>query len=758
MKTHSLLVALAVVAAFLPACASYTEIAPQSATPVAFEADQTAIPPNRPAKVEWDAQSGNLRLTYQGRVLFEGRVSGGGVQLSNTVAGERGLEQRLVFTGKDLALEASVHGSEQTLAAETRGEAQKKFPMVRTSHGQSFNLRNNAVYDRKWDWEMAAETGAARITPQQETAASRDFTFAVSGDKIELVFRPRFYQKHKGIAFFEPWHYKVREDSITGWSSWWAFMRNCSQKDCDALLAVWKEKHLADYGYKFIQLDDCYQNEFGPEGRNRPSWPGPSNGYHARGPETWLNWRSDTYPAGMGGFVGACKNAGFEPALWIGNYFSDKEVITKHTDWFIRDAKGNPFMAPWASCGIDATHREAMDTLVRPTYRGVHQAGIRYVKIDLMRHYLYDNLHNNQAYCKARGVTPAEMYRAYLGAARQELGADTFILSCWGVLPESVGIADACRIGGDGYGPATMQQYNSWNGLVWRNDPDHCDVFPRFRPAEQGNVSKTDKVVPTNNDTVIRPALASISGCMLMLSDRPEVYRDDRNIEGAKRAAPVLFSVPGQLYDFDDRHSSTVATTRRESITSGGNPVTCDADQFGAVCPWWLNEFNIPGVGQWNVLHRVNWGGKVPAATVALADIGLEAGADYLAYEFWTGSFLGIKRGQLELPEAAAQELRSYALRKLENHPQIVSTNRHLSQGGADLVAVTWAGGALSGKSKVVAGDRYELALHVPAGFALKSAAIGGQPAQTQADGQLLRVAFVSATSGEVAWQVEFTR
>ena len=258
-----------------------------------------------------------------------------------------------------------------------------------------------------------------------------------------------------------------------------------------------------------------------------------------------------------------------------------------------------------ASCGIDATNKEAMDTLVRPTFAGIHKAGVNYVKVDLLRHYLYDNLHHTLQYCAARGVTPAQMYRKYLSTVREELGRDTFLLSCWGVLPESVGLADACRIATDGYGPASMQQYNSWNGIVWRNDPDLCDVYPQFKPAEVGNVTKTDKVALTKPTTrSSASALASISGSMLLLSDKPDVYRDDRNIEGARRAAPVLFSVPGQLYDFDERHSSTVATMPRESITAGASPAPCDADQFGTVCPWWLNEFDVPGVGHWNVLHR----------------------------------------------------------------------------------------------------------------------------------------------------------
>jgi alpha-galactosidase len=715
-------------------------------------ADEPGDPENAATKVEWNEQAGTLQLHYDGKLLFDGRVTGKATLADTATRKQQALTQTLTLTGKGLRLEGLVNTSSEAIAAETRGAAQEKFPLVRTtSGGPSRNLRNNAIYDRSRDWMLA---GAAQTRPKSAT----QFTFSSVGDSVTLTFKPRFYQRHKNIAYFRPWTYRVRQDSITGWSSWWAFMRNCSQQDCDELLAVWKEKRFAGYGYRFIQLDDCFQNEFG-KGQARKVWPpavSGNSGYVARGPATWLDWRKDSYPAGMSGYVAACKTAGFEPAIWIGTYFTDDELITRHPDWFIRGADGKPFAAPWSSCGADATSQEALDAIVRPTFRGLREAGFSYVKIDQLRHYLYDNLHQNPAYCTARGVTPAEMFRKYLGAAREELGKDTFILSCWGVLPESVGLADACRIGGDGYGPVTMQQYNSWNGLVWRNDPDHCDVYPKFKPAEAGNVTKTAAVAAAPADTIIRPALASIAGCVLLLSDKPAVYRDDANLAGLRRAAPVLFSVPGQLYDFDESKTRKLATLKRTAITSGANPSPIDADQFGAVCPWWLNEFDRP-FEHWNVLHRLNWSNKPTDQTeVRFAGLGLDPDKTWLVYEFWLQKFLGAFRERVELPALGPMGLASFAIREQLDRPQLISTSRHLSQGGVDLVAVEWADNTLSGRSRVVAGDRYEVTVRVPTGFKLKSTEVAGQPAEAVTDGECLRLAWRPAATEEVDWKLLF--
>ena len=40
-----------------------------------------------------------------------------------------------------------------------------------------------------------------------------------------------------------------------------------------------------------------------------------------------------------------------------------------------------------------------------------------------------------------------------------------------------------------------------------------------------------------------------------MISDHAEVYQQEVNLEGIKRSAPILFTLPGRLYDFDPRKS-----------------------------------------------------------------------------------------------------------------------------------------------------------------------------------------------------------
>lgn len=711
-------------------------------------------PENKATVLKIGIAEKSLILTYNGKSILEGEFANP-AKISSIENGTEAIEQRISFSfDNETTVKAVVNGSSEALAAETRGSAQNKFALVRTSHGLSNNLRNNAIYDRNADWMLEAPEGTV-IKSFKNTDGTTRFEMEFDGKNAELVFRPRYYQKHKNLPYYEPWNYQVYKESVTGWSSWWAYFRGFTEKDQLDLLDIWEKKHFADYGYNFIQIDDVFQGE-NDRGRTNCEQ---ANGYLGGRPTTWLDWKKDIFPSGINGYVDYVKNAGFQPAVWMGCFFSDEETVQQHPDWFVQNTEGKPAAAPWVSYVMDATNPEVVDELIRPTFKGLKAAGMEYVKIDQLRHYLYDNLHNNLEWCRKNGIGPDDILRAYLKVAREELGNETFILSCWGVLTESIGLADACRIGGDGYGPVTMQQYNSWNGIVWRNDPDHCDVSPNKKARDVGNVKDLEARVAADKESIIRPALASIAGAMLMLSDKPEVYENDSKLYGLRRSAPVLFSVPGQLYDFDSAKTDWNKNNKRTEITSGKGPSPMDGDQFGEVCPYWLNEFNI-SFGNWNVLHRLNWTQKkkraLKAETVKFADLGLDPSKEYIVYEFWGEKMYGVLKNEIKLGELEAYGLESLAIREKFDRPQLVSTNRHLSQGAAEIKSLSWENNTLQGSSQVVIDDNYVITLYVPNGFKLSSAKINGKKSLAEQNENVLKISYLPNKTELVNWEVTF--
>ena len=619
-----------------------------------------AAPPNAPAKVAWNAETGRLELTYHGGVIFTAAVTAKDARGkawpvtldAKARTGDEKVEQTLTFTAapaaKDatLALTGTVVASAEAFPAETQGQAQKRFEVVRNSVGLSRNLRNNAIYDRRWDWVLIGPgDGATRITPMEAQPKRRTFAWAGTGPKLALVFCPRYYQKHKGLDHYRPWTYAVWKGPVTGYCTWWSYRGGFTQKTLDTMLKVFTDKHLVDFGYLYMQFDNCYQV---------------GNGSC---PENWLNWNKRKYPGGWKYALKAIRDAGMKPGIWVHRIHrpSDpnvKDIAKAHPDWFVRKADGS-FVMHHGFYMLNTTNKDAVENMVRKLYRELKRQGWDYVKIDgtgdLLRAY-----QNKQCaeFFKTHPTTPVQSLRLWDVVAREELGAGVYVLACHSVgnARHVIGLVDGGRLSNDGFQPRTLAQYNFMEGVVWRNDADHCDVMGTWLMDEDARMGVFARKDPVPARTVIRPAICAISGTVLMLSDKAEVYADDANIEGMKRSAPVLFTVPGQLYGL------------------GRRPVE-----------WWLQEIDRP-FDHWSVLARFQWGRKektkhkyhfqgVPAREVRFADLGLPADGDYLVFEFWTQTFLGKAKGSFTAPAMDDNNgMQVFAIRRARPHPWVIAT------------------------------------------------------------------------------------
>ncbi len=734
-----------------------------------------AGPPNVPAQLDIDLDSSTLSLHYFERTLFYGhlfvKTAEGeytpdqfNIPVRRGISGQPGIwissvqdtcskvdqRIRIIFNSQKaarLVLKGEVKTSKQGFPAETKSMAQTRFPMVRNTVGLSRNLRNNAVYDRKWDWVLIGPgDGDTRIMPVDSTAEDFVFSFDVSDDNFELIFRPRFYQKFKNLPFFEPWTFDVWEKSVSGWCSWWPYRAGFNQQDMEKILRVLAEKNLDDFGYRYIQIDHSPHQ---PPGGT---------------PESWLDW-NEKWPAGMKGTAELIKSCGFSPAVWVHARFRDQDFVLQHPQLFVPGETGDPLEARYLGYVLDVTGPETVENLVRPTYRGFRQAGFDYVKVDGLRHLMYDGYNHAVEYLSHRNYTPGEGVRRYVEIAREELGDNIYMLACWGVLPEVIGAVDGCRLGGDGYGWSTLHYFNSWNGVVWRNDPDHCDILPEKQGKFLGVIGGKHRthyasVEADIRDTIIRPAFASFAGSVLMLSDKAEVYQNDRYLRGVKRSGPVLFTVPGQLYDFYPEKSSLFVTHDRTVVKTGQGPRLTDAPRWHGNCPFWMLEIEKP-FENWNVLARFNWNSyELPAMEVQFADLGLSGDDSYLVYEFWDDRFVGVFEKNFPVVQTGPRGVQMYAIRKKQPRPQIVSTSRHISQGGVDLTGVVWDDKKLllKGTSKVVQNDPYSLIVYVPDGFEMLTAASDAAGPEISRDGNLLSLTSMPAATGLIDWIVEFQK
>jgi hypothetical protein len=671
----------------------------------------TGQPPDEPATVTIKGRS--LRIAYEGEDIFTGRIERPEAEFRAAVNtyrdGDRISEVLLLVpAGRgDISLSGTVRGSLEAFPCEADRPARGPA-LVRHASGLSRSLLNRAVYDRRRDWVFSVDAGPrATLEPIGEKEGARTFRLEASGGEIILRFRPRYYQIHRRLRFFEPWTYRVWPRSVAGWISWFAFYDRVTEKDivetADVLADV-----LLPFGYEYLQIDDGYQKGEGL-------------------PELWLNANAK-FPQGLGFLPKYIASKGLRPAIWTNVAFEQADFAAAHREWFVTDEAGNPAAGNWIGLSLDASNAQALDAIVRPLYRGLRGMGWEYYKVDALRHLRYEGYNAHADYFRRQKLDLVATYRRYVEVVREEIGPEAFLLACWGIRPELIGLVDACRIGTDGFSYAGLAQFNSWNNIVWRNDPDHIQL---------------------NADRFRSTLVTSLTGSLLLLTDRPEVYRTEA-AEAARRAAPILETVPGQIFDVDPSRSD--ALERVDAEVSGSGPRVFDAG-LAPSCDLFLLEIRRP-FEDWCVLGRT--GESVPA--VGFSDLGLDPAKEYFVFEFWTKRLLGSFQGGFA-PGALDPVFKSQALiiRERVPHPQVLATSRHVTGGGVDLMDVGWKDGVLSGRSRIVGQDPYAIFLTEPegfhfAGFECDGASLLG----TRKDGFVIEIRVLSRENRKIAWLARF--
>ena len=690
-----------------------------------------AGPPDGPAVAS--LAGGRVTLTYAGRVILTATLGSTGPRpeertLVDTVGDA--VTQVLKWTvrgGARLTLDGTVKAGAEAFACAT--EPRHDAPrMVRNAVGPADSRLNRAVYDRSSDWALSVDrptevgispvgevgTRAETRDPHAVTGDSTAFHIRATGSEIILRFRPRYYQRHRGLGEYRPWTYSVWRPSVAGWTSWYAFLSRVTEEDVRRTAGVLHDV-LEPFGYRYLQIDDGYERE--PVGT----------------PSSWLHANAK-FPSGLGGLERYIASEGLRPGIWTNASFADSAYVFAHRDEFVSTSTGTPAYGNWVGYVMDASNPATLDDLVAPVYDSLAGMGWSYYKLDALRHLRYEGYNSHADYFRARGLDREQVFRRFVQTVRDAIGPDAFLLACWGIRPELVGLVDAVRVGTDGFGYGGFAEYNSFNNVVWRNDPDHIQL-----------------AAP---DAYRAATLASLTGSLLMLTDRPEVYRTPR-VDIAKRTAPVLFTRPEQIYDVDPSRSQLIGRAATE--VSGSGPRVFDADKRLSV-PLYLLDVSRP-FERWSVLARTG-GDPADSDSIRFADLGLDPAPAYLVFEFWSHTLLGTFRtGFVPGPVDAGRKVQVFCIRRRVAHPQVVATNRHVSCGGPDLESVSWSGAALSGVSDVVGGDEYAIYLTEPAGFRFRDVRVdGAELLGTETAGGMRVVRLRSATAAKASWTVRYGR
>ena len=688
-------------------------LAPFTGLSTAFDSSPEA-PPNQPGKIS--VSGDQIVWEYEGQPLFKAEIlTDTALYRKNIVVDDSDglVSQILILTAKRWRDSVDIKGTLLASPESFPCEADRRdrgLRIVRHSYGLSHSLLNRAVYDRLRDWVFSIDHNPrVKITPAKEEKSGRAYSVETSGREIVLRFRPRFYQKHRGLRFYTPWTYKVWPKPVVGWCSWFAYFQDISAQNIKKVADVMAEV-LVPYGYEYLQIDDGYQRGHGL-------------------PELWLK-PNEKFPRGLKDLAGYIKNKGLKPGIWTNVAFNQMDFAEKNPDFFVLDKEGRPARGNWIDISIDGSNPEAVNRLIRPVYKGLKDMGWEYYKVDALRHLRYEGYNSQPDHFRKKGVDRVDAYCALVRAIRDEIGREHFMLGCWGIRPELIGIIDGCRIGTDGYSFAGLSQYNSFNNVVWLNDPDHIELSP---------------------EEAYRSTMAtSLTGSLFLLTDKPEVYLTPI-IEPAKRATPVLFTYPGQVFDVDPSRSENLF--RVDVEVSGSGPRVFDASREPKV-HLFLLEIN-KSFGSWMLLGRT--GGDFES--IPFSEAGLAPDQEYYVFEFWSKRLMGSFQGSFSPGKINPRfNCQLFCIRKRLSRPQVIATNRHITCGGYDLEKLDWEEHVLTGRSRVVGGETYILYVTQPAGFSIQSASCsaGARVLKTERQDGLTLVSIRSEKSATVSWKLQY--
>ena len=541
-------------------------------------------------------------------------------------------------------------------------------------------------------------------------------------------------------------HYDIRlKPQIAGFCTWYCdnggyttdlskFARGACSEALSREFADAAAAKLEPWGFDYYQIDDKWQ-----DGKVRL---GPAMVFEHVNPK-------GPYPNGMKPTVDYLNGKGFLAGLWYMPFSCDtkdpwwqdkldlcvKSAVTSPADdgfgkYRLAQKEGEPFVTPFGAGALDMSNPRAIDYVKAMASRVTKEWGFRMIKFDGMYSGAAIGLGYGHAYAEEPldrvvfadpGMSNMQAFRRGVKAMREGCAEGTRLLACnvkqnaRGIVA-SYGLVDLLRIGSDNgplgdfpdrymAGPIDGSPRYFLNGRVWYNDPD--PVYVR-------------DAVPVGRARLMA-TWTSLGGLLYNFSDWLPWLSEER-VEILKRTMSP------------HRHPKCV------------RPVDYFVRDVNNVWKLTVGDCAVYGLYNWdtNAVLKID-------TEAAYAD--LDENATYVGFDFWNDRFVPSFRGRFAF-DVPADDCRVIAVRVFDGtKPVVVSTSRHVASPIFDVVGESWdaQAKALSGVSERVAGEAYELRVHVPDGLTCVSAGTG-KVVQT---GGELRVRF-AANDATDRWILTF--
>ncbi|MBN2535645.1 MAG: NPCBM/NEW2 domain-containing protein [Spirochaetales bacterium] len=575
------------------------------------------------------------------------------------------LIQRFIFTAKEQP------GSMIKLTGHFQGD--KAFPcsperqdgfieMIRAASGISKSRLNTGIYSPVYDWTLYF-AGPADMEIEYDDKNNTTYSFSITKqdkNSITIVFKPDFYKLHLDHPYFNPGKAHLADTVPCGWISWKAYGGAINENNIKTM-TDWCTSYLGDYGLEYIIIDDGWFTGQGPSGQMYNVPPG-------------VDWTkaNQKFPSGMKELAGYVHNHHLKIGIWISPFGFSGDPEKNPGYWIRTGAKGEFLYNEWHGYYYcDGSNSKAVEKWLTQGVQAQQENGIDLFKLDGMFHVAYEGYKDTGNFFTSKGLTWQEALRMGWDSL-YDTARGSYVLSCWGRVPEIAGIPDAIRIGQDKDSEwiyitivaEDLRKYFYEHNIIWCDDPDHI-VFRDLSLAESRTWA----------------TLVGITGTLLTFSDRPETMSPEK-LSIVRKILPVT-----------------------------GNPVVRPLHLFSYESPPLLWGLEITrDFDNWLVV--ANCGVDSSVNEISFQKIGLDPEEEYTVFDFWNLEFRGIYKNFFFCGRPPHHDSLVYAIKRLRPYPWVISVNRHISQGGVSIKNLEYRENILKGTIEVIKNDPYMLFIY----------------------------------------------
>ncbi len=458
-----------------------------------------------------------------------------------------------------------------------------------------------------------------------------------------------------------------------GWLSWYGYRLEQNEIDTLRTADLLRDK-LAGLDFEYIQLDLGYFKD------NLPGEFFETN---------------DNYPHGLEHLKRELDNKGYKLGVWLCPFLiaADSQFAREHPEALLAFHPNDGDKWHWEPfCRmyqLDSTHPEG-EKFLRRTISHFKSIGVKYFKLDFCGR--MGRVDKDFTPFDRKNVKGVEVYRRGLSIIMDMMDDDDYVYWCSNLLHFGIGYG-ATSMACNDIGNTGFTQARKVEGRV-----EDISYFKRAATTIASRYFMHQKLLLLNPDSLnvappadmaecrLRATLVAMSGGQFFLGDRFDLAEPDR-LELIKQTCPPYGIAARPLDLFEHVYPED--------------------------CP---RIWHLP-VNSWDVRDLIaifNYGGP-EVLDISLGRYGLDTNKTYHLWDFWNRRYIG-KTNDTFSYAFSGQEVLLTAIVPERNHPWVLSTSFHFTQGGIELSEVKWDEESLKLTGKINRPGKMQgyLYIHVP--------------------------------------------